>query len=227
MSASEFWCAALQQSGELLSRQTDDEAEEAFWQDYAPGYDQKSPLAACATELIDDLCAMICADWHMVEIGAGTGAFTRRLAPYVSRITVVEPSAAMHTEFQRRWDGPDIVGSINCKWEDAPKLGADFVFAANALYRTKDIAASLLKMDQTALHRVALVQTVGRPHANPLTVAVDGQTHERERADALCDVLDEIGINHRRRDYPIERPDGPSKVALIDWAPGTTQSTSM
>ena len=42
MSASEFWRAALQQSGELLSRQTDDEAGEAFWQDYAPGYDQKS-----------------------------------------------------------------------------------------------------------------------------------------------------------------------------------------
>ena len=102
MSASEFWRAALQQSGELLSRQTDDEAEEAFWQDYAPGNDQKSPLAACATELIDDLRAMIGADWHMVEIGAGTGAFTRRLAPHVSRTTVVEPSAASRHGAQAR-----------------------------------------------------------------------------------------------------------------------------
>lgn len=219
MSASAFWQAAHDQSGLGLSRQTDDGAEEAFWRDYAPGYDEKSPLAACATEMIDDVRAMIGAGWHMVEIGAGPGAFTRRLAAQLRTITIVEPSAAMRAEFQRLWDGPDVVETIGSKWEDAPAMTAGCVFGANAFYRIRDIAAALEKMNAMARHRVALVQTIGRPHANPLSLTIDGRTHERERADALCDVLVQLGIDHRRRDYRVARPDGPGKVALIDWAP--------
>jgi len=219
MSAARLWQAAHAQSGERLARQKDDHAEEAFWRDYAPGYDAKSPLAACASELIDDLLTMIGSRWHMLEIGAGPGAFTRRLAPRLSGITVVEPSAAMRAEFQRLWDGPDQVKTIGCKWEAVPDTDADFVFGANAFYRMDDIAAALLKMNRAARHRVALVQTLGRPHANPLTVTINGQTHERERADVLCDVLGQLGIDHRRRDYRIIRPDGPGMVALIDWRP--------
>lgn len=219
MSAAGFWRAALRQGGRNGLRRTGDAAEEAFWRDHAPGYDARSPLAACARELIDDLLAMIGAGWRMVEIGAGPGAFTRRLAPKLSAITVVEPSAAMRAEFGRLWDGPDIVETIGAKWEDAPEIEADLVFGANAFYRIGDIAAALRKMDRIAPRRVALVQTIGRPHAEPLALTVDGRTHERARADALCDVLDELGIAHRRRDYRIARPDGPGMVALIDWSP--------
>lgn len=219
---SAFWRAAYTQSGERLTRQVDDAAEEAFWREYAPGYDEKSPLAACASELIEDLCGLMGSDWHMVEVGAGPGAFTRRLAAHLSRITAVEPSVAMRAEFEKLWDGPDVVETLGCKWEDAPTLDADMVFAANALYRMRDISAALLKMDSTARHHVALVQTIGRPHANPLSVTRDGQTVERERADALCDVLSELGIDYNRRDYHVERPDGPSRAALIDWVPRKT-----
>ena len=218
-SAAAFWQAAHVQSGKRLARQVDDAAEESFWRDYAPGYDQKSPLAACASELIDDLRGLIRSDWHLVEIGAGPGAFTRRLAAHFARITVIEPSAAMRAEFEKLWDGRASVETLGCKWEDAPVLDADMVFAANALYRIKDISSALLKIDATARHRVALVQTIGRPHASLLSVTRDGETVERERADALCDALTELGIGHNRRDYQIDRPDGPSRAALIDWVP--------
>lgn len=214
-----FWSIAQKQSGQRLPRQTNDAAEEAFWQDYAPGYDEKSPLAASADALIRDLASLIKESWNLLEIGAGPGAFTRRLAPGLSRITVVEPSQAMRAEFARLWDGPDIVETLPVKWEDAPEIEADIVFGANAFYRLDDIAAAVLKMNRTARHRVALIQTVGRPHANPLTVTLDGVTEERERADALCDALSELGIEHRRRDYDILRSTGPSRAALIDWVP--------
>ncbi len=223
MSPSEFWQAAHEQSGQRLHRPIDDEAEEAFWRDYADGYDQKSPLAACSTELIADVQASLGAKWHMVEIGAGSGAFTRRLAPMLSRITIVEPSAAMRAEFQRLWDGAVAVDTMGSKWEDAPSMDADFVFGANAFYRIRNIAAALLKMNDIARHRVALVQTIGRPHANPLTLTVDGRTCERERANALCDVLGQLGIGYQRRDYRIARPDGPGMAALIDWVPNRSQ----
>ncbi|MEN0001765.1 MAG: class I SAM-dependent methyltransferase [Pseudomonadota bacterium] len=218
LSASQFWALAHQQSNQA-SRQTDDKTEEAFWRDYAPDYDQKSPLAACATELIEHVCALIDPAWHMLEIGAGPGAFTRRLAPKLANITIVEPSAAMRAEFERLWDGHNRIETLACKWEEVEDAEADFVFGANAFYRMPDIATALLKMNAVARHRVALVQTIGRPHANPLTVQIDGQTFERERADVLCGVLRQLDIKHSRRDFKIIRPDGASFAAFIDWVP--------
>lgn len=158
-----------------------------------------------------------CSD--LLEIGAGPGAFTRRLASGFAKICIVEPSAAMRAEFQKLWDGPDIVEQIALKWEDAPDMRADFVFSANAFYRMRVIRAALKKMNAAARYRVALVQTVGHPHATPLIVDRNGEALERERADALCDVLAELGIPHRRRDYDVLRATGPSRLALIDWAP--------
>lgn len=182
-------------------------------------YDRTSPLAACATELVEELRQLVRPRWHLLEIGPGTGAFTRRIARGLSRVTIVEPSAAMRMEFERLWDVPDIVRPLPCKWEDAPPLDADIVFGANAFYRIPDIAAAIARMNQAARHRVALVQTVGRPHANPMTVETDGQAWEAERADVLCGVLAELGIAYRRRDHEVMRPDGPSRVALVDWVP--------
>ena len=63
-----------------------------------------------------------------------------------------------------------------------------------------------------------LVQSVGAPYASPLHVGLKGRLLERERAHALCDVLDELGIAHRLRLYSIERAPGTwGDVALIDW----------
>lgn len=217
-SASEFWREAHRHAGGGVSRQNDDGVEEAFWQEHAPGYDKRSPLAECATELIADVRALIAPGQHLLEIGAGPGAFTRRLAHRLSLITVIEPSAAMRTEFRKLWDGPGIVEVVPLKWEDTPSVQADIVFGANAFYRIPDIVPAILKMNASARRRVALVQTVGLPHARPVSVMVDGEITEQERADVICGVLHELGIAHRRRDYEIQRPDAPSRAALIDWA---------
>lgn len=218
LSASGFWRLAYCQSGTRMARQTDDAAEGAFWREFAPSYDEKSPLAACATELIADLKQLIPTRCHLLEIGAGPGAFTRKLAEHVSRLSIVEPSSAMRAEFEQLWDSQLLPEIHPCKWEDAEVGQADVVFGANAFYRLPDISSALLKMNATAMQRVALVQTVGRPHAGPLQVEHDGMVHERERADAICDVLAELDIPASRIDYDITRPDGPSRASLIHWA---------
>jgi len=210
---------AHDQAATSQPRWADDAVEESFWEEFAPGYDERSPLAASADAVIRDLQAFLESGMHLLEIGAGPGAFTRRLAPGLSRVTVVEPSATMRAEFIRLWEGPDIVDIVPLKWEDAPELQADVIFGANAFYRIREIAPALLKMTRLARHRIALLQTVGRPYANPLHVTLGGASAERERADAICDVLDELGIDHSRRDYEILRPIGPSRAALIDWRP--------
>ncbi|MDH4982132.1 methyltransferase domain-containing protein [Hyphomicrobium sp. D-2] len=221
MSPTAFWALAFEQSTHVNPRQGDDREEEAFWQEYAPQYDERSPLARLATDVIADARALLRSNDSLLEIGPGSGAFTRRLAGCVTSIIGVEPSAAMRAEFVRRWPDDDAHPPpqlIAAKWEDCAAPTADIVFSANALYRVTDIATALLKMTGCARRRVILVQTVGRPHANPLVVQAQGNTYERERADALCDVLGELEIKFRDRRYLVDRGDRTAcEVALIDW----------
>lgn len=218
MGAAAFWRAAWEASVADNPRWEDAEADEAFWSDYAPNYDERSPLAACATDLIADLRSLVPADGTLLEIGSGTGAFTRLLAPSLSAITCVEPSPAMRQAFDAAWDHPMRVESIPTDWLAAPDgLRADVVLCANALYRTVDIAAALTKMTHAARKSVALVQSVGRPYTSPLKIVENGYAWERERADALCDVLQALGSNYERRDYQVRRPDGESHVTLLTW----------
>lgn len=193
LTATAFWPPAFAQSAEPAKRPIDGTSEEACWQQFALGYDHKSPLAPCVTESVRDPQAPIGPGSEMLEINAGPGAFTRRMADHLSQITIVEPSTAMRAECAWPWQGPQTDKTLTCKWKEALAFKADLVFGANAFHRIEDIAAALLKMNACSRQRVALVQTIGRPLAAPLC-ANFGQTYERERADALCDVLTERNI---------------------------------
>lgn len=215
-----FWTMAYEQSTRTNPRQADDVAEEAFWKDYAPDYDTRSPLASLAGVLIANAVALLRPGDHLLEIGPGSGAFTRRLAAHVDTITGVEPSAAMRETFVRLWPETSrpLPTLIAGKWETSDVPQADVVFASNALYRVRDISEALRKMIRHADRHVIIVQTVGRPHAGPLALTHDGVELERERADALCDVLAAMGVVFRHRVYAIDRGDAkPCDVALIDW----------
>lgn len=217
---SQFWALAFAQSVRLNPRQGDDRAEEAFWQNYAPDYDRRSPLARLATEVVAEVRTLLHAADRLVEIGPGTGAFTQRIADRVASIVGVEPSASMRAELARRWPvdiapAPELIAA---RWELCAPPAADVVFSANALYRVEHIAAVLKKMTRCAQRHVILVQTVGRPHASPLVVHENGNAHERERADALGDVLGELDIPFRDRRYLVDRGDSAAcEVAIIDW----------
>lgn len=220
MGAAVFWRAAWEESARRRPRQGCDAAEEAFWRDLAPRYDERSPLTDTAPALVANLRALLQPGWQMLEIGPGPGTFTRRLAPGLSRVTGVEPSAAMRAEFARRWPGTPPATLCPERWEDAPDgLSADLVLAANALYCVAEIAPALARMTCAARSRVALVQTVGRPHAEPLVVPDGTRSWERQRANALADVLEEMGQGFERRRCRIAHPDELGRADLITWAP--------
>jgi len=214
-----FWQAAYAEAVERNPRWRDAAADEAFWVDFAPDYDMRSPLAAAATDLVADLRSLLPSGGALLEIGSGTGAFTRRLAPGLSRITCVEPSGAMRAAFDAAWTAevpPEVIAQ---DWLAAPKsLTADVVLCANALYRTDDIAGALKKMTRAARAHIAIVQSVGRPHAAPLILTEKGRIWELDRADAIANVLDALGYAHQRKDYRVNRPDGTGHVALLTWS---------
>ena len=220
MKPSTFWSLAFSQAAERDERIRNSSAEEDFWKNFAPEYDQRSPLAQQADEMVGDLVGLLQPSDHLVEIGPGTGAFTRRLAGHVEAITGIEPSLAMQTELFRHWEthhGPQ-PRMLSSRWEEISDLACEVVFGSNAFYRMEDMASSIVKMHRFAARRVILIQSVGAPYAPPLQVRQNGRHWERDRADALSDVLDELGLAHDMQDYSVERAPGTwGKVALITW----------
>lgn len=221
--ASQFWLDAWHYSASKLQRTANDDAEEAFWKEFAPNYDVKSPLAALAIELIADVIKILKPSDDVLEIGPGTGAFTKRLYPHISSWKGVEASAAMRREFTRLWPTelgrmPELIPS---KWEECNVAATDVVFTANAVYRVRDMRDCLLRLNDTARRRVIMVQTIGRPFANPLEVKIGDVIIERERANTISDILAEININHRFRTYSVLHEGISCPVALIDWKPET------
>nr|WP_321981899.1 hypothetical protein [uncultured Cohaesibacter sp.] len=219
--ASQFWLDAWHYSASKLDRTASHDAEEAFWQEFAPGYDVRSPLAALAGDLIADVIDMLEPRDEVLEIGPGSGAFTKRLYPHVASWRGVEPSASMRREFARLWPSelgrmPDLVPS---RWEECKVTAADVVFTANAVYRVRDMRTCLTRLNNTARRRVIMVQTIGRPHASPLEVKIADTIIERERAHAMSDILSEMNIEHRFRVYQVIRNNMPCSVGLIDWHP--------
>lgn len=209
LTPSAFWTAAWQQSTQSNPRQGDDAAEEAFWRDFAPGYDEKSPLAQRAGTVVADAIALLEKTDTVLEIGPGSGAFTRLVVPHVASLAGIEPSAAMQAEFRRCW--PDALGPLPelslSKWEDAapPATPPAVIFTCNAVYRIADMEAALRKMDATASRHVVMIQTIGHPYASPLKLTREGRDYERERAHAISDILDELSIAHHLRTYTVER----------------------
>ena len=70
---------------------------------------------------------------HVLDLGAGTGIFTRQLLAHVGRATAVEPSASMRATFAQQTPGVEILDGSDAAipFEDGT---FDVVFAAQAFH---------------------------------------------------------------------------------------------
>ncbi|WP_010275553.1 class I SAM-dependent methyltransferase [Paenibacillus senegalensis] len=217
---SELWILAWEQSRDNNPRTTDDAVEEQFWRERAAGFDEQHPLAPLVDELMSSVCASLQRDDHLLEIGSGTGGFTRLLAPHVGALTVVEPSASMAEVFRKNWERTGFRSPvvIQEKWENTPEIQADVLFGANAFYRIRDMKKALLQMNAAAKRHVFLLQSVGKPNTKQVQVSVRGKHYEWERAVLMSGILFELGILHQYRSFQVKRLNGTiHEVALIDW----------
>lgn len=217
-----YWTLAWEQAAQSDSRVSNDAEEESYWQQHAPVYDERNPLAPYTAELMGSVIASLRADDELIEVGPGTGGFTQLLAPHVGKLTVVEPSAAMYAILARNWEQSGLAQAvpeaIRTKWEEASGLTCDVLFSANAFYRIRDMKESLAQMSHAASRRVYLVQSIGVPFAHPLRAMHGGKQLERSRAQVICDILQEMAISHQMDTFAVQRKSGAvHNVALISW----------
>jgi SAM-dependent methyltransferase len=164
--AFERW-SALQQASTDSSNRLDESIDLAFWERVAANYDAGA-LPNRVPAVLDRVRELIPRGSSLLEIGAGTGAFTTPLADVASRVTAVDYSPAMMRvlDAKRRAD-PELrhVRTVLSRWEEADVEPHDVTFAANSLYRAHDLRCVLDRMLHATLRRGIVVWSVGRQDA--------------------------------------------------------------
>jgi 16S rRNA G527 N7-methylase RsmG len=139
---------------------------EQFWDSYtiADRHEEYERLADYPGRILDRMLRYVGADSNVLDIGAGSGAYTIPLAKAARMVTVVEPSQGQISRLIRRADreGLENIHIINKRWEDVDKSELESYSLVNAAYcfHMPDIREALQKMlDVTtgALFLIALV----------------------------------------------------------------------
>lgn len=84
----------------------------------------------------------------VLDIGAGTGAWSILISPLAKRVTAVEPSASMIEVMRESLAGENIsnVSIIQGEWPDVSVEPHDFSLCSHAMYAAPDLKAFILKM---------------------------------------------------------------------------------
>jgi 2-polyprenyl-3-methyl-5-hydroxy-6-metoxy-1,4-benzoquinol methylase len=162
------WIALQTWSNDPTNR-LDEAVDLAFWERAAEDYDAAA-LASRVPAVLDRVCQLVPPGATLLEIGAGTGAFTFPLAQRASRVTALDYSPAMLRVLRRKLGAKgqsDHIRVLQARWEDAAVEPHDVVLAANALYRVAEPRLSLTKLVAAARSRGIVVWSVGRSPGTP------------------------------------------------------------
>lgn len=139
--------------------------EESYWSKYAHNYDIRRHQGKGIEDEVQMVSDSIDQDMTVLEIGAGTGIFTEKIAKKVKNVTVVEPSSSMIRVLKGNLGKKGIsnVEIVQSKWEDADVAEHDVVLACGCLYVFYDIERALEKMLAKARKRLLLTHGINRP----------------------------------------------------------------
>jgi SAM-dependent methyltransferase len=153
------WKKIQEQS--VLYRAVRQDGEESYWSRYASTYDKRRCAETSFKEELDLITSLLDASMSLLEIGAGTGAFTLPLASEVHQVTAVEPSPSMRRILKEKITRAGLanIQIIDEKWTEASIEPADAVLASGCFYVFYDIGAALRKMIDNA--RRILILTTG------------------------------------------------------------------
>jgi SAM-dependent methyltransferase len=96
----------------------------------------------------DFILSQIDADSTVLDIGAGTGAWSVLLSPRAKHVTAVEPSNAMLAVMRACLTAERIsnVSIVQGSWPDVTVEAHDFSLCSHAMYGCRDLAAFVLRM---------------------------------------------------------------------------------
>jgi len=111
---------------------------EQFWDSYkmADRNEEYDRLAGYPGLILDRMLRFAGPDSSVVDIGAGSGAYTIPLAKAARKVTVVEPSKGQIARLMRRADreGLENIEVINKRWQDVDRSELESYSLVNAAY---------------------------------------------------------------------------------------------
>lgn len=136
------------QNDSFLYRGVKFDQEESYWKKYAENYDIRRHQGNGIERELQKVLNLLTDNMSVLEIGAGTGFYTKHIANKVKRVTVVEPSSSMIRVMTDNLEQEGIknVTIIQSNWEEAEVGRHDVVLAAGCLYVFYDIDKALAKM---------------------------------------------------------------------------------
>jgi SAM-dependent methyltransferase len=121
-----------------------------IWADRAIGYRDgvKQKWVRCDSSR-DFIISQIDSDSTVLDIGAGTGAWSVLLSPFAKHVTAVEPSSAMLAVMRESLNFENIsnVSIVQGSWPDVSVEQHDFSLCSHAMYGCPDLAAFVLRMN--------------------------------------------------------------------------------
>lgn len=140
------------------------------------------------------------AESTLLDVGAGAGRYSRALAPYVRRVTAVEPNGALldHLRADAAADGLTTVDVVEARWQDAAVSPADLALCAHVLYPLDEVGPFIEKLDAHA-RAACLILAMAEWREPPLLLELWQRFHGEARigqpdARHVFDVLYELGI---------------------------------
>lgn len=187
--------AALQAWSTDATNRLNEEADLDFWERIAPTYDLGA-LPTRVPAVLERVRALVPSGTSLLDVGAGTGAFTLPLAQTATRITALDYSPAMLRILRQKLADAAAcnVRAVLARWEDAALEPHDVVLAANALYRTADLRLALRKMIELARRRGIVVWSVGRQDAPQQAVREQVRPEQYQAGPDYVHVLE--GLYH-------------------------------
>lgn len=122
-----------------------------FWQTRARKYDERVKVKWNKPDSTRKFMLNILEpQTTMIDIGAGTGAWSILFSQRLNKITAIEPSKAMREVFQENIDKAGIhnIEILAEKWPESSVENHDYVFCSHAMYGAADFPAFIQKMNE-------------------------------------------------------------------------------
>lgn len=144
-----LWRELVEVKRENQSKSIETPGDSDYWAVQARKYDQRVKSKWTQTDNTRDLLLKILQpDSSIIDIGAGTGAWTLFFAKFMREVTAIEPSKAMRAILEENIDQADVsnVNIITDKWPAANPQIHDYVFCSHAMYECSDFECFIKKM---------------------------------------------------------------------------------
>jgi SAM-dependent methyltransferase len=134
----------------------------------------------------------------LLDIGAGTGAWTALLARYARRVTAVDPSPAMLEVLQHKLadEGIDNVDVVQGAWPEAQVEVHDFTLCSHAMYGAADFPAFVRRMEAVTRRTCYLLLRAPTPDGvmAEASMHIWGQPYDSPCFQVAYNALLQIGI---------------------------------